>query len=231
MRAMDVMTTQVVTVAQDTAVKTISGLLLKHGISAVPVIDAEDHIIGLVSEGDLMRRLDEVGSKHRSWWLDLVSSPRSTAVDYVKIHGQHARDVMTRDVVTVTVETPIGDIAKLLETHRIKRVPVVRDGKLVGIVSRANLLHGLASTASESAAPPSPDNRQLRDRAIEALAAVPAINMALINVIVNDGVTEIWGVVDSDEQEHAIRVAIENIEGVKNVDIHLGRLPDWAWGL
>lgn len=120
-------------------------LLLRRGISAVPVVDADRRVIGIVSEGDLMRR-PEAGTECKpSLWLRLISSDEDAARDYVKVHGRHAADVMTRDVVTIDEETSLPEIATILEKHRIKRVPVVRGGPIVGIVSRADLLHSLAA--------------------------------------------------------------------------------------
>lgn len=231
MRAMDVMTTEVVTAAPDTPVTAIAELLLDHGISAVPVVDAARRVVGLVSEGDLMRRVDGDGTEAGAWWLRLFSSPGGEARDYVKAHGRHARDVMTTDVVTVTGDALIGEVARLLEGRRIKRVPVVRDGELIGIVSRANLIHGLAAAVDESAAPPSTDSRDLRERAMRAIAEVPGVNPAMINVIVRDDAVEIWGVIDALEQEQAVRVAVENLEGAERIETHLGRVPNWAWGI
>jgi len=145
MQASDVMTTTVITVTPDTPVQEVARLLLESGISGVPVVDAQGALAGIVSEGDLIDRVDgEPGRRRRSWWLELVRPPEDQARDYLKLHGQRAQDVMTRDVVSVAEDAPLGEIARLLEKHRVKRVPVLRDGRLVGIVSRANLLHGLA---------------------------------------------------------------------------------------
>src|ERR1700757_4532857 len=146
MRAMDVMTSEVITVDEDASVQSVAKLMAKHGISAVPVVDKHDRVIGMVSEGDLLHRAETGTERRRSWWLEMMSSTNKLAGDYIKSHSGRIRDVMTRDVVSVTEETPVANIAVLLETNRIKRVPVVRDGKLVGIVSRANLVRALAMT-------------------------------------------------------------------------------------
>src|SRR3972149_2283575 len=145
MHAKDVMTTQVVTVSLDAPVAEIAKQLVQRRISAVPVVDADGRPVGIVSEGDLMRRPETGGERHPSWWLALVAEAETQDREYVKSHGGRARDVMTRDLVTVTEEASLEEIATLLEKHRIKRVPVVREGKLVGIVSRANLLQGIVA--------------------------------------------------------------------------------------
>ena len=137
------MTTRVVAVAADTPVTEIAKLLLERQISAVPVVSDDRRLLGIVSEGDLTHGLGQEGAK-RSWWLDLLASPQAKAEAYLKSHGRLASDLMTREVVSVTPDTPLPEIARLLEARRIKRVPVLRDGELVGIVSRADLLRGFA---------------------------------------------------------------------------------------
>ena len=147
MRAIDVMTPNVITVDPDTSVQSLAALLSERGVSGAPVVDAGGTMIGIVSEGDLLHR-SELGTERRdqrrhSWWLEHFAS--GLARDYVKSHGRTVKDIMTRDVVTVTEETDLAEVATLLETHRIKRVPVVREGKIVGIVSRSNLVRALGA--------------------------------------------------------------------------------------
>ena len=164
MRAMDVMTTNVITVSPDTSVQEVAKILSERSISGVPVVDAENRLVGIVSEGDLLhrvemgtdRRPDRRTGRRRSWWLDTVGSDEELARAYVKSHGRTARDVMTSEVTSVNETTELADIANLLETRRIKRVPVVRDGKLVGIVSRANLVRALAAAGSRLTPTPPP---------------------------------------------------------------------------
>ncbi len=153
MRAKDVMTSPIVTVGPEATVQEIAKLLIERQVSGMPVLDQGGRVVGIVSEGDLMRRVEHADERHRSWWLKLFSDEITEATEYVKTHGRRAAEVMTRDVVTVDEDTPLHEIAALLEERRIKRVPVVRDGRLVGIVSRANLLHGLAARASGGSAP------------------------------------------------------------------------------
>lgn len=230
MHASDVMTTQVVTVDPETDVESVARLLLDKGFSAVPVVTAAGKVVGIVSEGDLMRQLEDRSSA-RSWWLDLVASPREDLADYVKTRGQHAGDVMSREVVSVTEDTPIADIARLLETRRIKRVPVLRGDRLVGIVSRANLLQGLSASRS-SIGSPSSDDRTLRQRVTDAVSSVPGITRGwTLNATVTDGVAEIWGIAEDEEEARAVRVAAESVEGVRGVNVHLGRIPAWGWGI
>lgn len=224
MRARDIMTTRVVTVEPDTAVDEIARRLLQNRISAVPVVDAHGHLVGLVSEGDLMRRSETGTERHRSWWLTLFALPEQTAIDYVKDHGRHASDVMTREVITVGEESSLEEIAELLEKHRIKRVPVVHDGKVVGIVSRANLLRGLV--ARGSAAGPSGDDWQLKAAIGENLSKA-GVRTELLNVVVSGGVVHLWGVVATAEEKAAVRVAAESVPGVREVRDNVETLPPY----
>jgi CBS domain-containing protein len=219
------MTTNVVTVQPDTGVPEIARLLLKHRISAVPVVDADRRVLGIVSEGDLMRRAETDTESRHSWWLEAIFTTQDRAEEYIKTHGRKAGDLMTRDVVGVTEDTPLYEIAGLLEKHHIKRVPVTRDGRLIGIVSRANLLHGLAAKGAESTGPSSSDDQTIREKLLHALSKEVGLDMALINVVVNGGVVQLWGLVGSGTEKKAAQVSAENTPGVKAVENHLGQVP------
>ena len=147
MQAKDIVTTQVIVVPPEATTREIAALLLERRISAVPVIQPEGGLVGIVSEGDLMRCPETGAERHPSWWLGLLASPEKSALAYVKSHGGHARDVMTRNVISVNEEASLKEVAETLERHRVKRVPELRFGKLVGIVSRADLLHGLVAAS------------------------------------------------------------------------------------
>src|SRR5262245_41024292 len=172
MRAMDVMTTDVITVDPDTTVQALASLLAEHGISGVPVVDGSGGLIGIVSEGDLLHRA-EIGTAHRhrqrrrSWWLDHFAS--DLARDYVRSHGRTVNDIMSRDVVTVTEDLDLGEVAALLEAKRVKRVPVMRDGKIVGIISRANLVRALGATRGAPARAGEADDRTIRAQLLREL--------------------------------------------------------------
>lgn len=224
----DVMTKKVVTVAPDTRIEEIARLFLEHHISGVPVLNKDGTLAGLISEGDLMRRVVDPDAPRRSWWLELFTGNEIGAADYVKAHGRQARDVMTREVITVPEDITIGKAAALFEKHRIKRIPVLREGKLVGIISRSNLMQGL--TLAPDMPEPSEDDRVIQARILEALADVPGIQVSLVNVLVKDGVASIYGVVDSDFEATAIHLAAEEVAGEGNVDIQLGRFPAWSYG-
>ena len=216
------MTTPVTSVSPEMPIEDLARLLLERRISGVPVVDAEERVIGIVSEGDLLRRVGN-GDAHRSWWLWLFSDPARNAAEYVKTHGRHVADVMTREVVTVCEDTRLPEIAMLLEERHIKRVPVVRDGRLVGIVSRANLLHGLA-VGMEAKEAPSLDDAAIRERILETMRDEIDGMTEFINVVVADGIVDLWGATDSPEVKRAIRVAAENCPGVREVRDHIGVL-------
>ena len=214
MQAKDIMTRSVVSVAPETPVAEIARELIERGVSAVPVVEGTGEIVGIVSEGDLMRRSETGTDRRPSWWLRLLTLPENQMRDYVKSHGLRAEDVMTRDVVTVTEETPVNEIADLLEGRRIKRVPVVRDGKPVGIVSRANLISGLASAGEMPAT--SADDETIRAALITEFE-LAGVHTLYINAIVTKGVVHIWGDVNSEDERRAATVAAESIPGVLEV--------------
>ncbi len=225
MLAKDVMTSPVLTVSPDTSVMEVAKLLLERHISAAPVVDEAGHLVGVVSEGDLMRRQESGTERHHSWWLTLISDPQDEARDYLKSHGLHARDVMSKHVVSVDEDTPLDEIADILERHRIKRVPVVAGGKVVGIVSRANLLQ--AFVAQSRTAKPIGDDRQLREAVLEALRGTGARTL-YVNVVVNDGVVHLWGVAYTEDEKGAMCAAAENVPGAREVRERISLLPRGA---
>jgi CBS domain-containing protein len=224
MKAADIMISNVITVTADSDVVEVAKTLLSNRISGVPVIDKSGRIVGIVSEGDLLRRAEVGTERHRSWWLQLLTSKETLAQDFVQSHGRKVGDVMTRGVVTVAPDTPLSDVATALEKHGIKRVPVVKDGKLVGIVSRANLLQALASMRKD-VQPGKVDDATLRDRVVANLDRQPWTWPALINVIVRDENVELWGLVNSETEKNAVRIAAEGVAGVKSVSDNLRIMP------
>ncbi len=215
MKAADVMATNVITVRLDTPVATIAEVLLANRISAVPVVNDKDALVGIVSEGDLIHRVEAGTERHRSWWLELLTGKEMLAHEFIKSHARKAADVMTRAVVSVQPDTPLGDIASLLEKHRIKRVPVLSNGKIAGIVSRANLIQALVSDAKASNA--SVDDLTLHSNILEQLRSKPWVDPSTIKIIVNNGTVELWGIVDSETEKNAIGVAVEVTPGVRQV--------------
>ena len=188
MRAADVMTSEVITAGEDASVQEAAKLMVEHGISAVPVVDREGRMVGMVSEGDLLHRAETGTERRHSWWLEIVASTNQLAGEYVKSHSGSVKDIVTRDVISVTEETTVADIAILLETNRIKRVPVLRDGRLVGIVSGANLVRALAMTINERPSGAEADDRAIRDRLLNELRAQKWAEVSPANITVKGGV-------------------------------------------
>lgn len=228
MRAMDVMTTDVITVDPDMTVQALATLLAERGIGGAPVVDAGGELVGVVSEGDLLHRA-EIGAarrhrvRRRSWWLDHYAS--EVAREYIKDHGRTVKDVMTRDVVAVTEDTELADVAALLEAKRIKRVPVLRDGKVFGIISRANIVRAVGATKGAPVQTGEEDDRSIRAHLLRELSSQQWANSVWPeDVIVRDGVVHFW--VSEDEpgaKRQALRVAAESINGVRGIEEHVMR--------
>jgi CBS-domain-containing membrane protein len=227
MKAADIMVTDVITLNVDDTVQKAARVLLDHRISAAPVVDAQGRLVGMVSEGDLLRRAEIGTEKRRSWWLALLSSAEDQVRDFVRAHAVKVADVMTRDVIGASEDTSLNEIATLLERHGIKRVPIMRDGKVVGIVSRANLLQAFASASAvaDVTAAIAPGDQILRERVIDQIRQLPWGMPWLVTVTVQKGVVELWGPVHSEGQRQALRVAAESTPGVKAVKENLYRLP------
>jgi CBS domain-containing protein len=216
MNAADVMVSNVITVGPDATVQEVAGILLKNKISAVPVVSQSGKILGIVSEGDMLRRVESHTLRHRSWWLQLLTADTTLREEFVKSHSHKVVDVMTPTVLTVSPETPLGEIASVLERNGIKRVPVVKDGKLVGIVSRANLL-AIATIGKTIKPAVTVNDAMLREKVIAQLDRQPLTWPSLVNVLVHDGTVELWGMIDSESERKAVRVAAEVAPGVRAV--------------
>ena len=219
MKARDVMVAPVITVKPSSSVRELAQILLKNHISAVPVIDDQGKLVGIVSEGDLMRRAEAGTERRRPWWLLLITGEETLAGEYVKSHARKVGDVMTYDVITAAPDTPLDQIATLMERNSIKRVPIVKDGQLVGIISRANLIQAVACKRASLEIPGI--DAAIRDKLLAHLKSQPWAHAALLNVTVNDGVVDLWGMTSSDTERTAIRVAAESILGVRAVNDRL----------
>jgi CBS domain-containing protein len=219
MNAKDVMTREVISIEPDATVLQAARLMLQHRISGLPVIDGAGRLVGIVSEGDFLRRSETQTERRRSRWLEFLMGPGKMAAEYTRSHGNKVSDVMTDVVRSVDEGTAVEDIVELMERRRIKRVPVVREGKVTGIVTRCNLMHAMVSLARLA-----PKTAQ-SDAAIQEqlLAVLHKERWAQIatNVVVHDGVVELWGVIVDERQREALKVAAENISGVKAVKDHL----------
>jgi len=212
MRAIDV----VVTVSPNTDVAEAVKLLAEHDVSALPVLDKEGTLVGVLSEADLIHRAELGTEKHRPWWLEAVTGASTLAEEFAKSHGKKAGEVMTAGVISVTEETPLSEIAALFERKRIKRVPVVKDGKLVGIVSRSNLIQALASAAGRVDQHDETD-RQIRLDLLSRLKEQSWTDFGSRNITVSDGVVHIWGLVGTEAERKALLALAESVPGVSRV--------------
>jgi CBS domain-containing protein len=217
MKASDVMTTDVVSIGPETSVRHIAQLMLRHRVSALPVLDDDGRLVGIVSEGDLMRRGELGGDQHRSWWLNLFAGPEEIASEYVKQHGQRAKDVMTSRVVSIDEHASVATIAAILEEKRVKRLPVLRDGRLIGIVSRADLLHAIATASLDQCAP---GDDAIRRAVLTRIRHEAGVRDSTLSVTVSDGVVHLWGAVGSAAERRAAEVAAETVHGVSAVVDH-----------
>jgi CBS domain-containing protein len=219
MNASDVMVTNVITVGPDASVQEVANILLTNRISALPVVDDHGGLIGIVSEGDLIRRAELGTERRRSWWLEIFAgeSKEAIAIEYVKSHASKVGDVMTREVITATPDTPLRDIATLLEKKSIKRVPIVERGKIVGLVSRANLVQALA-TLRKNIEPGTINDSVIREKVMVRLSSQPWTKFSTLNATVQGGTVELWGVVGTDAEKEAARVAAEGVAGVQAVE-------------
>jgi CBS domain-containing protein len=219
MRASDVMTTTVISVTPDMTIRQVAKIFVDNAISGAPVLDTDGSLAGMISEGDLLRRC-EIGTdeRKRASWLDFWSANHE-ARDYVKTHATKVSDVMTTEVVTVRPDAPLGEVAGILEARHIKRVPVTEAGRVIGIVSRANLVQALASVPDEPVSDATLSDAEIRAVLMGELAG-RKWGFAGRNMVVTDGVVHLWGVFQSAEAINAVRVAAQNIPGVKGVEDH-----------
>jgi CBS domain-containing protein len=220
MKAKDVMTSPVISVEPDAAILQAVRIMLQRRVSGLPVIDKDGQLCGIVTEGDFLRRAETGTERRRPRWLEFLIGPGKLAQEYAHSHARKVHDVMTPDPVTVTEDTLLEDIVRLMEKRQVKRVPVVRRQEVVGIVSRANLLHALASVMRE-VRPVEQSDEAIREQLLADLGKQPWAPLALIDPIVHDGIVELWGTITDERERRALVVAAENVSGVKAVSDHL----------
>ena len=219
MRAHQIMTRSVITVAPDASILEAASIMLRWHVSGLPVVDKAGKLVGIVSEGDFIRR-GEIGTpRQRSRWLKFLLGAGQAATDYVHEYGRKISEVMTRDPITVAEDASLEEIVTSMETNSVKRLPVMRGDALVGIVSRANLLQAVASLAREIP-DPTADDDHIRRRIMAAFDKNDWSPFGL-NVIVRDGIIHLSGVITEERSRQATIVAAENVAGVKKVSDHL----------
>ena len=218
MNAADVMTTKVITVTPESSVGDAAKLMLQYRISGLPVVDRKGELVGIVTEGDFLRRGETGTERRRPRWLEFILGPGRLSSEYVQAYGRKIADVMTSNPVSITEDVSLENVVDTLERHRVKRLPVMRDGKLVGIVSRANLVQAFATVLPRTEGP-RPEDSEIRRQILEEVDRQPW-GATLVNVTVQDGVAELWGTVLDERERQALRVAVENVPGVAGIKDH-----------
>jgi CBS domain-containing protein len=217
MKAADVMVRDVITVKPDDKVADAVELLSTYDISALPVVDDNRRIVGILSEADLIQR-EEIGTQNQHQrWLEAILPASKLAKEFAKSHGQRVEEVMTTRVVAASENTSLSEIAKLLEKHRIKRIPIVEEGVLVGIVSRSNLIQALASAQAHAQDEEPESDRQIRLDLLDRLAHQQWTDFGERNVIVNHGIVHLWGLVGTAAEHKALLALAEEVPGVVSV--------------
>ena len=220
MKASDIMTPDVISADPDATVLQAARYMLQHHISGLPVINKGGTLVGILSEGDFLRRRETHTDRRPSRWLEFLMGPGKLAAEYTHTHGSKVSEVMTTKVHAVIEDTPLEKIVEMMEAHRIKRVPVLHGNKVVGIVTRANLMHAMVSLARGGPKAATSDVA-IRQQLLTELKNEKWALASMINVVVRDGVVELWGMIVDDRQREGLIVAAENIPGVKQVKDHL----------
>jgi CBS domain-containing protein len=220
MKVKDIMTSPVISIEPDATILQAIRMMLQRHISGLPVVDGSGRLVGIVTEGDFLRRAETGTQRQRPRWLEFLMGPGRLADEYTRTHARKVGEVMTLEPVTITEDTPLEEAVHMMERRRFKRLPVVRNNQLVGIISRANLLHALASLAPELK-PHSVDDATIREQLMAELQKQTWAPTALLDVVVRNGVVELWGSITDDRERQALKVAAENIPGVKSVVDHL----------
>jgi CBS domain-containing protein len=230
MKVGDIMRRTIVLVAPDAPIIEAATLMLKSRISGLPVINSTGTLVGIVTEGDFLRRTEIGAEIHRPRWLALFMDPAKAAEEYVRAHGRTVGDVMTRDVITARKDMLLSEAAGLMEQHHVKRLPVVDAGHVVGIVSRADLVHAVALLQTP---PSTAKDESIQKKLQSELDNLSRNGVGDVQFLVHDAVVGLWGTVGSDIERRAICTAVENVPGVKKIQDHLMliRPSDWVLGL
>ena len=220
MKAKEIMTAPVISVAPDTSVLEAVRAMLQQKISGLPVVDSGGRPVGMVTEGDFLRRVETGTQRRRPRWIEFILGPGMLADEYVHASGRTVAEVMTEAVHTVGEEASLDEVVQVMERYRVKRVPVMRGDKLVGIVTRTDLMRALTS-AGERAPAESQDDAAIRERLLADLKGQPWAPVDAIDIMVRDGIVTLGGVITDDRQRAALCLAAENIAGVKKVEDRL----------
>jgi CBS-domain-containing membrane protein len=220
MRAADIMTRDVICVTPEETIDTAIDLMLSKHISGLPVIDDKQRLVGMLTEGDLLRRSEIGTQRERSWWRDAFARTRGETQTYLQSHGGRVKDVMTRTPVVVAEDTPLDEIVRLMETRHIKRLPVTRDSAVIGVVGRADVLAAVVKMRREAKLAPA-DDKRIRQQILDNIAAQDWAAGAVVDVMVRKGAADLWGEVLDVRQAEALSALVESTPGIQHVEIYL----------
>jgi CBS domain-containing protein len=219
MRAYQIMTRNVVTVTPEATIIDAAKMMLQHHVGGLPVVDAGGRLVGMVSDGDFIRRAEIGTERRRGRWLARLLGRRQIATDFVRAHGRKVGDIMTLDPVTVAEDTPLEKVVRVMEANNVKRIPVINDDRLVGIITYTDFVQTIASLADDVPGP-SVDDERLRDQVMAAIDKA-ALHPCRFTVVVRGGGVHLSGVVSNEKMRRAAIVAAESVRGVTTVHDHL----------
>lgn len=218
MKVVDVMTRGVISIAPGDSMTKAAQLMLQYDMSGFPVVD-RGKLVGIVTESDFLRRAEIGTERPRRRWIELLTDPGQLAEDYAQAHGRKVQDVMTREVMKVEEDASLEEVVRLMERHRIRRLPVVRGDAVVGIISRADLVHAFIVGSPKAATVPVSD-QAIRDALMATLARERWAPRGAVGIVVENGIVDLEGAISDERQRVALRIAAENIPGVKEVRDH-----------
>ena len=229
MLAHQIMSRHVVTVGVDASVADAIAIMLGHHVSGLPVVDAAGRLVGIVSEGDFVRRAEIDTERKRGRWLTFLAGADRVALDFARSHGRKVGEIMTRSPVTIAEDTPLAEIVDIMERHHVKRLPVVCGNSLVGMVTRTDFLPAVArlvrrTVAKDGAKNGTPNDERIRELVIAAMADAPWRPCAM-NVAVSGGIVSLRGSVRSEKARQAAIIAAENVAGATRVEDGLTIYP------
>jgi CBS domain-containing protein len=217
MKVGEAMTRGVITVSTEDSLVAAMKLMRDHHFSGVPVVDGQSHVVGMLTEGDLMRRVELGTERRHPRWLEFILGPRRLAQEYVDAHGRRVAEVMTTEVVTIESTTSLAQAVNLMEDRHIKRLPVLEHGRLVGILSRSDLLRAFLATSAEADAAQGTSDDAIRQHIDSEIDRQPWNPRATVAIKVRQGTVDLSGIVTSEAMREALRVLVENIPGVVRI--------------
>lgn len=224
MHAKDIMTEKVVSILPTDSVFDAAELMLDADVSALLVVNDRREVVGIISEADLIRRAETDTAPRKSWLLRILESDASAARALASTHVRRVADIMTKEVITATEDTALADLVERMQRHHVKRMPIVRGGVLVGVVSRADLVRAVLCREPECL-DARPDDRELRNAVVAALGGHGGSPRTPLTVVSQEGVAHLWGLVESPEARETCRAIVEGVPGIRQVRNHIRLAP------